>query len=67
MDVLSALEDHRIVPASDPARMAKAIGELLDIDDGTRSRIAVESRKYIEDQYSVSKMVDGYIRIFSGE
>ncbi len=66
-DVLSGLESHKIVPVSDPALMAKAIGEQLDIDDGARNHIAVESRKHIEDQYSVSKMVNGYIRIFSGE
>ncbi|HER44032.1 MAG TPA: glycosyltransferase [Candidatus Eisenbacteria bacterium] len=65
-DVLSGLSYHRIVPVSDPSRMAEAIMELLAVDRMTRDRIAEESRRYVEDNYSIGKMVDGYIRMFSG-
>jgi glycosyltransferase involved in cell wall biosynthesis len=64
-NILSDLGHHSIVPIADPARMGDAIRKQLYIDDELRARIAEESRKHIEDDYSVSSMVDDYIRMFS--
>jgi glycosyltransferase involved in cell wall biosynthesis len=66
-DILDGLGHHRVVSGSDPALLAGAIRDLIDIDEDARREIAAESRRYIEDRHSVSDMVDGYIRLLSGE
>jgi glycosyltransferase involved in cell wall biosynthesis len=64
-EMLSHLNCHKLVPVSNIDEMAKAIHFLLNTGSDWRLAIFEESREFIHEHYSVSKMVDRYIESFS--
>jgi len=62
-DILSGLTDHRLTVISDSGELGSAINELLGLSIEQKTRIFEESRAFIRDNYSISKMVDRYIEL----
>ena len=47
----------RVVPPNDPAALAGALGELLDLSPETRAALGERARRRIEEQFSVEALV----------
>jgi len=62
--IISGLGHHKLVPVSNSEKMGEAILSLLNADRDRKETIFKESRNYIREYYSVSKMVDEYIESF---
>lgn len=65
-EVLHDGETGLLVPESDPAQLAAALGRLLD-DDGLRARIAEGARARVERDFDVHVQAAALCRIFAGK
>ena len=65
-DILSRMEHHKLTTVSDSMELGEAIGDLLRLNVSQKSRIFEESRTFIQDNYSVSRMTDQYIHLAEG-
>jgi glycosyltransferase involved in cell wall biosynthesis len=62
-DILSHLNCHQLVPVSDFRAMGEAIDRMLCLSEEKRRDLFEESRAFIRENYSVSDIVDQYIRL----
>ena len=58
-------ETGLLVPVGDPAALAEAVGRLLG-DPALAVRLAAEARRRVRDRYSVERMVEETLRLYSG-
>ena len=58
-------ETGLLVPVGDRTGLAEAVGRLLD-DPELAARLAAEARRRVRDRYSVERMVEETLRLYSG-
>jgi glycosyltransferase involved in cell wall biosynthesis len=58
-------ESGAVTPIGDPAALAAALLELIEMDPEARAELGARARERISSEYSLRQMVDGYRRVWS--